>query len=98
MNENVIIQNIIDKYFQNNPDTFVKHHLDSYNNFFDNDIKRIFKENNPIQIMKQKNSNTNDFDFKCKLFSYFQLLKLKNIFLIGSESGSLETELVVLSL
>ena len=68
MNENVIIQNIIDKYFQNNPDTFVKHHLDSYNNFFDNDIKRIFKENNPIQIMKQKNSNTNDFDFKCKLF------------------------------
>ena len=49
MNENVIIQNIIDKYFQNNPDTFVKHHLDSYNNFFDNDIKRIFKENNPYE-------------------------------------------------
>ena len=43
-------------------------YIDSYNKFFDHDIKRVFKENNPIQIMKEKNIETDDFNFKCKLF------------------------------
>ena len=68
MNEKLLVQNVIDKYFNDNPDSFVKHHLDSYNKFFDHDIKRVFKENNPIQIMKEKNIETDDFNFKCKLF------------------------------
>ena len=68
MNEKLLVQNIINKYFQDNPDSFVKHHLDSYNKFFDHDIKRVFKENNPIRIMKEKNIETDDFNFKCNLF------------------------------
>ena len=39
MNEKLLVQNVIDKYFNDNPDSFVKHHLDSYNKFFDHDIK-----------------------------------------------------------
>ena len=68
MNEKLLVQNIINKYFQDNPDSFVKHHLDSYNKFFDDDIKRVFKENNPIRIMKEKNIETDDFNLKCNLF------------------------------
>ena len=39
---------IIDKYFNDNPNTLVAHQLDSYNLFFNEVIKRIFKEKNPI--------------------------------------------------
>jgi DNA-directed RNA polymerase II subunit RPB2 len=59
---------IIDKYFKDNPYSLVSHHLDSYNDFFNNGIKRIFKEKNPIKIMKEQNEKTNDFDLKCELY------------------------------
>jgi len=59
---------IIDKYFNDNPYTLVSHHLDSYNAFFNEDIKRIFKEKNPIKIMKQQDEKTNEFKLKCDLY------------------------------
>ena len=37
---------IIDKMFKHNPNFIVKHHIDSYNNFFSNGIQEILKENN----------------------------------------------------
>jgi len=43
---------IIDKYFTNNKSVLIQHQLNSYNDFFDNGIKRIFKEKNPIKIFK----------------------------------------------
>ena len=67
MNE-INIQKIIDKYFQDNPTALVRHHIDSYNNFFNNGITRIFKEKNPIRIMKDYNDTTNDFNLKCNLY------------------------------
>ena len=33
--------------------TLVQHHINSYNDFFDSAIKTIFKEKNPIRIMKK---------------------------------------------
>ena len=45
---------IIKKYFNDNPNYLVSHNLDSYNSFFNEDIKRIFKEKNPIRIMKEQ--------------------------------------------
>jgi DNA-directed RNA polymerase II subunit RPB2 len=56
---------IIDTYFNENPDNLVRHHLDSYNEFFSNGINRIFKENNPIRFIErqekgdEKNTNQN---------------------------------------
>jgi DNA-directed RNA polymerase II subunit RPB2 len=48
------IQNIswklIDKMFTDNPQHLVAHHLDSYNEFFEKGIYRIFRENNPIRF------------------------------------------------
>ena len=44
---------VIDKYFENNPNILVNHHLASYNDFIKNGIKRIFKEKNPIILQKE---------------------------------------------
>jgi len=41
---------ILDKYFIENPHNLVAHHLDSYNDFFENGIHNIFKENNPVRF------------------------------------------------
>ena len=50
--DETIIWKIIDKYFEDNPTALVAHHLDSYNDFFNNGIKRIFKQKNPITSTK----------------------------------------------
>jgi len=44
---------IIDKYFKENPYNLNAHHLDSYNSFFSQGIKKILKENNPIRFIEQ---------------------------------------------
>ena len=45
---------LIDKYFKDNPNNLVSHHLESYNDFFRNGIKRIFSENNPIRFIERE--------------------------------------------
>ena len=46
--------NIIDKYFENDKYNLVSHLLDSYNDFYEFGLKNIFKEKNPIKILKIK--------------------------------------------
>ena len=43
---------IIDTYFRDNTQNLVAHHLDSYDDFFQHGIHRIFKENNPVRFME----------------------------------------------
>jgi DNA-directed RNA polymerase II subunit RPB2 len=59
---------IIDKYFNDNPNYLVAHHLDSYNSFFKEGLPRIFKEKNPIKIMKEQDTKTGEFALKCDLY------------------------------
>ena len=59
---------IIDKFFADNPYILVAHHLDSYNDFFANGLNRIFKEKNPIKIMKQQDPKTSEFNYTCNLY------------------------------
>jgi DNA-directed RNA polymerase II subunit RPB2 len=40
---------IIDKMFKENPNFLIRHHIDSYNNFFSNGIVNIFKSSNPFK-------------------------------------------------
>ena len=47
------IFSIIDKMFEDDKHFLVDHHLSSYNDFFKKGITQIFKERNPIIIMKQ---------------------------------------------
>lgn len=63
-----VIWRVIDKYFTDNPDFLVRHHLNSYNDFFNSGLSRMFKEKNPINIMKQQDEDTKDFRLKCQLY------------------------------
>ena len=70
---------IIDIYFKDNPNLIVKHHLKSYNDFFDNGIYQIFKENNPITFFKDANKKTNILFNLAKISSKNHLCYFFNI-------------------
>ena len=60
---------LIDKYFKDNPNNLVAHHLDSYNEFFKNGIHRIFRENNPIRfIEREQEGESSDKRNECLLY------------------------------
>ena len=67
-NANEIPWIIIDKFFKDNKNILVKHHLDSYNSFFNSGINQIFKEKNPIKIMKQLDPETKIFKLRADLY------------------------------
>ena len=66
--DNTIAERIIDKYFEENENVFVQHHLNSYNSFFNNGIKDVLREKNPIKIMKIQDPKTNKFQLRCNIF------------------------------
>ena len=59
---------LIDKMFEENKHFLVDHQLTSYNDFFEKGISQIFKERNPITIMKQQDEQTKEFRLECKLY------------------------------
>ena len=60
---------LIDKYFKDNPNNLVVHHLESYNDFFKNGIRRIFRENNPIRFIEREDeSNESGKRNECLLY------------------------------
>ena len=69
-----VIENIIEKYFEDNSSAFVQHHLESYNDFFNGGINRIFKQKNPIRIRRSQDESAKetsadtDFNLKCDLW------------------------------
>ena len=68
VNHEEIAWTIIDKYFAHDPNILVKHHLESYNNFFNHKIHNIFKEKNPITIMKEQDESTKEYNYKAELY------------------------------
>ena len=61
---------LIDKYFKDNPQNLVAHHLDSYNDFFASGINSIFKENNPIRFIEREDKEKKNSDSRneCSLY------------------------------
>ena len=59
---------VIDKLFKSNQNYLVKHHLDSYNDFFKNDLVKIIKENNPIKLIKNQDPKTKQYNNRCELY------------------------------
>jgi DNA-directed RNA polymerase II subunit RPB2 len=71
MNNNIIEglhQEIIDKFMKEN--SFVEHHIKSCNNFYENDIKEIFNDMNPIRLNLEKYGDDNKKNFKYKIDIY----------------------------
>ena len=67
---NDISWKIIDTLFRDNPDLLVKHHLESYNDFFENGIKNIFKSSNPLRFFKEleKIGDKNVYKYECNMY------------------------------
>jgi DNA-directed RNA polymerase II subunit RPB2 len=59
LNKDNISWNLIDKYFSDNPNNLVAHHLESYNIFCSNGINKIFHENNPIRFIESEDEESN---------------------------------------
>jgi len=60
--------NVVEKFFEGNKNFIAKHHLESYNSFFNNGLKQIFKENNPLRFFKEQDSKTNIYRYQCKMY------------------------------
>jgi DNA-directed RNA polymerase II subunit RPB2 len=58
---------IIHSHFEENPQYLVSHHVESYDDFFENGIFKIFKEKNPISLYSQYDETIGDYRHKCLL-------------------------------
>jgi DNA-directed RNA polymerase II subunit RPB2 len=69
MDNETISWKLIDKYFNDNPNSLVSHHLESYNEFFKTGITRIFRENNPIRFIEREDESVeNSKRNECMLY------------------------------
>jgi DNA-directed RNA polymerase II subunit RPB2 len=68
VNHEELAWKIIDKFFEHDPNILVKHHIESYNDFFNNKIYNIFKEKNPILIMKEQDEVSKEYTYKVELY------------------------------
>ena len=59
---------IIDKFFKDDPQVLVRHHIDSFNDFYNNGLQKTMKEMNPIKLQKEQDEKTREFRRKCFLY------------------------------
>ena len=59
---------LLDKYFHDNPQSLVRHHTESYDDFFQNGIFQIFKEKNPLRIRTKFDKRINDYRSQCIMY------------------------------
>lgn len=65
---NTVTWNIINKYFEDNPQCLVAHHLESYDDFFKNGIYKIFQEKNPVTIFSEYDETIQKYRYQCDLY------------------------------
>jgi DNA-directed RNA polymerase II subunit RPB2 len=70
MEREQIAWKLIDKYFKDNPNILVSHHLESYNSFFNNGIYRIFRENNPIRFIEREDESSSSSEKRNECLLY----------------------------
>ena len=58
----------IDILFRDNPTLAVKHHLESYNNFFQKELRDIMIYNNPKKFFTELDSETNLYKYSANLY------------------------------
>jgi DNA-directed RNA polymerase II subunit RPB2 len=59
---------VIQRLFDDDPQMMVRHHIDSYNDFFGKGIYKIFRERNPIILQKEQDPDTQEFNLRCELY------------------------------
>ena len=68
MNSNDISWKIIDTMFKDNPNMIVKHHIDSYNQFFSSGLHEVFKNNSPLRFFKEYDKDVDDYKLECEIY------------------------------
>ena len=58
----------INKMFNDNPNFFIKHHLDSYNQFYNEGIQEIFKSNNPLTLFKDQDTEAGIYKHNLEMY------------------------------
>jgi DNA-directed RNA polymerase II subunit RPB2 len=58
---------MINAMFDGNPELLVQHQLHSVNLFYDTNVFKILKENNPIRIMKEQDEN-GEYQRRCDIY------------------------------
>ena len=59
---------IIDSKFRDNYQTLVRHHIESYNHFYNEELIQIFKEKNPLILGSKFDKELNDYREKCVMY------------------------------
>ena len=62
------IWKIIHKYFEDNPQSLVRHHIESYDDFFQKGIQQVFKNKNPLIINTMYDEKIQDYKHKCIMY------------------------------
>ena len=62
------VWNIIDKHFAENPQSLVRHHVESFDDFYKHSIYKIFKEKNPITIVSKYDESIGEYRSKCNMY------------------------------
>tara|TARA_B100001287_G_scaffold276805_1_gene289604 strand:+ start:1228 stop:5688 length:4461 start_codon:yes stop_codon:yes gene_type:complete len=65
---NDFVWKTIDTMFKDNKNFFVKHHLESYNQFFKEGLVNIFKDKNPLKFFKEKIPETGEFKYQFEMY------------------------------
>ena len=68
MNKENISWKLIDKYFNDNPNCLVSHHLESFNDLYKYGIRQIMKENNPVRFIEREEESANSTRNECLLY------------------------------
>lgn len=62
-------RHLIDSYFRTVPYPYTRHHIDSYDQFLQQDLVSIIRSQNPILILKDLiNEKTNTYKYKVEIF------------------------------
>ena len=54
------IWKIIESHYADNPQSLVRHHIESYNDFYKNDIYKTVNEKNPITLVSRLDVKTGE--------------------------------------
>ena len=65
--DETLIWNLMKKYFEDTG-VLVEHHIESYNNFFNSDIFKIFKEKGPIRLESNYDESIKDYRNRCLMY------------------------------
>jgi len=63
-----LVWKMIETYFRDNPQALVNHHVESYNDFFEQGIYRIFREKNPLKWATQYDETIEAYRSQCIMY------------------------------